>query len=221
MLLEDRDLEEKENFKFRIEIGNKDPISFEDMTLIINHLNNFVRSCSLELIKQSDFVKEEDYEAAYKINKPMITAVGNGSIWIDVVIPIACSLIPFAYEVIKDIVHLYNSKHLISDDNKPQVKADIDTKKLKFNWTEKDTLLFTKEAIKVFYTQKRHLSVGNFVCSLPKELQKFGYQSLVCKAKNMKALFEKYNISNTMDFRSLKNYSKNHELVFKQLMGLK
>lgn len=213
-------MQEKENFKFRIEIGDYSTITFKDFTKIIGNLNTFVRSCNLELIKRSDFVKDEDYETALRENEAKIVEVGNGSVWIDIVIPIACSLIPFAYEVIKDIVALYKEKHIKIDDYDRITKVDKRFKDIKLSWSLDDNILFTERCINTYCRKNRNILPDNFVDSLPFSFQKFGHDSLLLKVRNTKALFNKYKINNNLDISPFNHYSKEHEKVFKELLGL-
>ena len=196
---------ETEDIKIHFVIDDENIIfeSFNEYVWLINDL--------LESIYEKLKAKEIKEEKISLNNKPEIVSIGNGCIWIDVVIPILCTAIPIAYDIIKAVINSYNT-HKINynqTNNTVTLKNNYNYKK-KQQWDYNDEKLFVKKIVNIFVKKQRKISDVDFVNNLPNTLKKYGFKSLICKVKNTKSIFDVLNVANSLQTTKLSHYSKRH-----------
>ncbi len=196
---------ETEDIKIHFVIDDENIIfeSFNEYVWLINDL--------LESIYEKLKAKEIKEEKISLNNKPVIVSIGNGCIWIDVVIPILCAAIPIAYDIIKAVINSYNTHKInYNQTNNTVTLKNIYNYKKKQQWDYNDEKLFVKKIVNIFVNKQRKISDVDFVNNLPNTLKKYGFKSLICKVKNTKSIFDVLNVANSLQTTKLSHYSKRH-----------
>ena len=137
-------------------------------------------------------------------NSPKVVSVSNGSLFVDVIVPIACELIPILYDIIKT-----RSKA------NPEYTINLYSNSNRMKWTKEDNYKVSKEVLKVYAVKKQSLSINDFSVKLALALP-YSRQSIKAKIQNTKYLMESKNIPNTLNTASLANYSQMHKEQFEK-----
>lgn len=185
----------------------------EDENIIFESFNDYIWLINdlLGNIYKKLKTKEREEEKISLNNKPEIVSIGNGCIWIDVVIPILCATIPIAYDIIKAVINSYNTPKI----NYNQTNSTVTLKGV-YNYKKKqqrdfnDEKLFVKKIVNIFVKRQRKISDVDFVNNLPNTLKKYGFKSLICKVKNTKSIFDELSVANSLQTTKLSHYSKRH-----------
>ncbi len=199
-----------EENKIRLVIDCDDEFRFSDFIDVLNFTSTFLEIC---YDKANENIRNEKEKLDFKTNQPLVASVGNGCIWVDVVVPVACALIPIIYDIAKN----YRNEKIKVDAEKKELRIDPNILHSKMRWDSNDTYEFTYEVYKTYVKKKKTISSEDFIKKLPAKLRKYGNSSLLCKLYNTKALLEKYGINNTLNCKSLPHYSKEHEIIFKKI----
>lgn len=199
-MFETKDL--KIQFKIEDEL-----ITFDSFNEYVWLINDFLSSLSKSLNRKT---KSKEEKRWLKNNPPRIISIGNGCIWIDVVIPIVCALIPVVYDIVKNLIDSYKSKYISSNLNSSTITLKGLFCKGKKDWDINDEILFVKKTINTYVKRMKNTDIDTFVDHLPKQLKKYGRNSLICKVHNTKAVFNFLNVSNSLQAEELSHYSKRH-----------
>lgn len=149
----------------------------------------------------------------------MITSVGNGCIWLDVLLTVLSIAAPIVWDIIKE---RWRGKAETSNINGEQVTVlPLDPKSLppkKRRWSESDERLFVNLIVDTYVIKKNKVDIYAFIDRLPANLQVYGRDSLKCKVQNTKAIFNKlpFSLGDTLDCAPLERYSKRHERLIKE-----
>lgn len=200
--------------KMRIRIECDTEFKFTDFIDVLAYTNALFETC---YDKYNEKIKNDKEKIDYKENQPSIASVGNGCVLIDVVVPIACALIPIIYDVVKS----YRNKKIGFNSDKKELVIYSTIIYDRMKWVYDDTYEFTLRAYKIYVLKKLTTSPDDFLKKLPANFQKYGRNSLLCKLFNTKALLEKNGINNTLNCKSLPHCSKEHENAFNQIMAAK
>lgn len=91
-------------------------------------------------------------------------------------------------------------------------------KQQKHNWTFEENLICTREAIDRFVINRK-LDYEDAISKLYVQLDfKIKKSSILMKLENIKYLFKKYNIENSLTLHPLENVSYDNELAFLKLL---
>lgn len=131
---------------------------------------------------------------------PEIVGVSNGSLVVDVIVPVACAMLPIIYDIIKTAY-----------ENHQQYVVSVD--KTRTTWTDEDNYEISKAILKEYVIKKSAKTVDEFIqnLSLP-HIYKRG--SISAKIQNTQQLIKEMNISTSLSITPLKNYSKAHRKQF-------
>lgn len=182
-------------------------ITFCSFTEYIWLIDDFLNDLQKTLGRKT---KTRDEREFLEKGKARIVSIGDGCIWIDVVVPIVCACIPVFYDIVKILIESYKSKCITYNQSDGVIKLSKLFDKRKKRWDYGDEALFVKKTVNTYVKRKKSTDIGVFVTHLPHTLKKYGISSLTCKLKNAKAVFAKLGISNSLGIDKLKNYSKRH-----------
>lgn len=131
---------------------------------------------------------------------PRVESLSEGSLLVDVIVPISCALLPVLYDIIKNAFANQN-KYLVSVD------------KTRTNWVDEDNYEISKAVLKEYAIKQSNKSVEDFIdtLSLPHIYKK---SSIRAKIQNTQQLMMEQNVSNTLTIAPLKHYSKAHRIQF-------
>lgn len=191
--------------KFTKEIKMKD-FEKQNLTIRISYTDEmtlYAAEDSLHILNQAfSIFYEIEHIPLSESNEisPKVESLSDGSLFVDVIVPISCALLPVLYDVIKNAFASQN-KYLVSVD------------KTRTNWVDEDNYEISKAVLKEYAIKQSHKSVEDFIdtLSLPHIYKK---RSIRAKIQNTQQLMMEQNISNTLTIAPLKHYSKTHRIQF-------
>ncbi len=204
--------------KFRFVIEGEGAIPLADFRRSVSEIEGFLDRCYEEAFRrlQGDCEKLE-----FEKKPPLVTSVGNGCIWLDVLLTVLSIAAPIVWDIIKE---RWRGKAEASNINGDQVTVlSLDPKSLppkKRRWSESDERLFVDLIVDTYVIKKKKEDIYAFIDWLPANLQVYGRDSLKCKTENTKAIFNNLSISlgDTLDCAPLERYSKRHERLVKEAL---
>ena len=135
-------------------------------------------------------------------NSPMVKSVSQGSVVVDIVVPIVTTLVPVLYDIIK-------SKFF----SKPKYNVQIYSHSARMLWTVDDNYSVCEEVLKEYVLCRSRKSVNEFILGLCLSLP-YSKNSIRMKIQNTKYLLSAENISNTLAIGGLPNCSAIHRRQF-------
>ena len=133
---------------------------------------------------------------------PKITSISEGSLIVDVIIPITCALLPIVYDIIKTKFGGQN-KYMVS------------VCKSRTKWSDQDNYEICKAVLEEYSLKNSNKEIDNFINSLSlPNIYKKG--SVRTKIQNTQQLIIENNISSSLIIAPLKNYSKMHKEQFEK-----
>ena len=215
-------MEETEQIKLRFIIEYQKEIPLNYFIRSTNAIKKFIQSCYEDANKR---IENKEYKLNFRTSQPMITSVGNGCVWLDIVLAVASIAAPIIWDIIKEKkekskndLSINNLIFMILPNSISVLPKSIACRKKP--WNENDERLFTKEIIKEYVLNKSQESIDDFISKLPQQLHDYGHGSLRCKAQNTKQILNELpiRINNTLDCTPLSKYSKRHkQLVIEEL----
>ena len=131
---------------------------------------------------------------------PEVASVSDGSLLVDIIVPISCTAIQIIYDIIKTACS-------------SQKKYDFQVDETRTKWTDEDNYKISKAVLKEYAVNKSHKSVDDFIHSISlSHIYKKG--SIRAKIQNTKQLMEENNISNTLETSPLAHCSQVHRVQF-------
>lgn len=202
--------------KLRFVIEGDDAIPLADFSRSVSKIKDFLDRCYEEAFRrfQGDCEKLE-----FEKKAPLVTSVGNGCIWLDVLLAVLSIVAPIVWDIIKE---RWRGKAETLNINGDQVIVlYFDPKSLhpkKKRWSESDERLFVDLIVDTYVIKKKKEDIYAFIDWLPANLQVYGRDSLKRKTRNTKAIFNNLSISlwDTLDCAPLERYSKRHERFVKE-----
>lgn len=191
--------------------------SIEEMNQLLSFLNEFYK----EIYKRFNKNVDKDIRINFKSNPPLIHKMYSGSIWTEVVIPVACALAPIVYDIIKECIKKARCKNISTSNDGSTININKNHFRNKKSWQQKDEEIFVKKTNDEYVKKQRNTTPEVFITKLPFDLLlKYGQNSLLYKIYNHKALLDKYRINNSLNSKSLSHYSNRHEQLFRKVNGI-
>jgi hypothetical protein len=136
------------------------------------------------------------------VASPKVVGISNGSLVVDIIVPVACAMLPIVYDMIKTAYS-----------NHKQYTVNVD--KARTNWTDEDNYEISKAVLKEYVIKKSNKSIEDFIdkLSLP-HIYKRG--SMRAKVQNTIQLIKESNIPSSLSIAPLRNYSKAHRKQFEK-----
>ena len=133
---------------------------------------------------------------------PEVVSVSDGSLLVDIIVPISCALLPIIYDIIKTA---YSSKR--------QYVVQVD--ETRTIWADEDNYELSKAVLKEYAVKQSKKSINDFIgsVSLP-HIYKKG--SIRVKIQNTKQLMTDQNVHNSLKISPLMHYSKAHSVQFEK-----
>lgn len=135
-------------------------------------------------------------------SSPKVVSLSEGSLLMDVVLPISCAMLPILYDIIKTAFA-----------SKKQYSVKVDETKNK--WTDEDNYKLSKAVLEEYVIKKSKKSINDFISTISLS-HIYKKDSIRAKIQNTKQLMLEDNISSTLSISPLKNYSKAHRTQFKK-----
>ena len=155
---------------------------------------------SIDLLDQAIRSFYEQNNIDYEANKPKLCSLRSGSAYVEIVLPIACALLPVAYDIIKTIIE--------NNNRNVELKTNNGVK-----WTWEDDYLMSKAVLKEYVIKKKNTTPTPFARKI-KLSKNYSDDTKIAKLHNIKSLIEKYNLENTLNLASRNNYSKQNKRAF-------
>lgn len=179
-----------------------------DESLIVNIHIKYGELFTLIDLKESIDILNEGFEEFYdkyldgvsKNISPQIYNIKKGSLIVDVIVPIACVLLPKLYDTIERKFSQRRNYKIV-------------LKKKKMQWSYEDDYRVCKVIIQKYVIEKCNLSLNDIIKNI-KLSKNYGEISVEDKIKNTKYLLEQNNIKNTLKSGKLSNCSKQHKKAF-------
>ena len=133
-------------------------------------------------------------------SSPKVVSLSNGSLLVDVVVPVSCALLPIVYDIIKSV---FSSK-------KEYAVLVYETQTM---WTDKDNYELSKEVLKEYAVKQSEKSIDDFIHSVALT-HIYKKSAIKAKIQNTKYLMMEQNIINTLPISPLKHCSKAHRTQF-------
>ena len=133
---------------------------------------------------------------------PKVVSVSDGSVLIDIIVPVSCALLPILYDAIRDA---FSAKK----------KYVVNVGQTRTAWTDKDNYKISKAVLAEYAVRQSKKSVDDFISALSlSHIYKKG--SIRAKIQNTKQLMMENRMSNSLPLAPLKNYSQAHKIQFEQ-----
>ena len=133
---------------------------------------------------------------------PKVVSVSNGSLVVDVIVPISCALLPILYDIIKR-----------KFDRENTYTVNVYETNSRIAWADKDTYKLSKKVLEEYVLKGSSLPIDEFIDTLTLS-QPYRRKSIRAKIQNTKHLIESKQIPNTLKISPLKNCSKAHKMQF-------
>ena len=188
-------MEKLENHTITIHISYAD-----EMTL-------FALEDSLRIVNEAFAVfSRENNIAMSQTNEisPKVKSISNGSLEVDVIVPVACALLPILYDIIKSKVNS-NPKYVIT----------MYSNSTRMLWTKDDNYKVCEEVLKEYVLGKSYKPVKDFLTGLSLSLP-YSKRSIRAKLQNTKHLLGIAKIPNTVPVTPLPNFSEMHLEQFRK-----
>lgn len=177
-------------------------------SLIVNIHIKYGELFTLMDLKESIDLLNEGFEEFYGIYldedskniSPQIYNIKKGSLIVDIIVPIACALLPKLYDTIERKFSQRRNYKIV-------------LKKKKMQWSYEDNYKVCKVIIQKYVIEKCDLSLNDVIKNM-KLSKNYGEISIEDKIKNTKYLLEQNNIKNTLKCGKLSNCSKQHKKAF-------
>lgn len=181
----------KEEQLITIRIQYKDEMTVHDLQDSLAILNeSFITFYEMKHISLSETNKVS----------PKITSISEGSLVVEVIIPITCALLPIVYDIIKTKFWGQN-KYIVS------------VCKSRTKWSKQDNYEISKAVLEEYVLKKSKKSIDEFINSLSLGcIYKKG--SIRAKIQNTQQLIKENNIPSSLTIAPLSNYSKGHKEQF-------
>lgn len=133
---------------------------------------------------------------------PKVAGISEGSFMVDVIVPVACAMLPIIYDLIKTAYK-----------NKKQYTVSVG--KTRTTWTDADNYEISKAVLKEYAIRKTNKSIEDFIdsLSLPNIYKRGAIRN---KIQNTKHLMQEQNIPNSLSVAPLRHCSQAHRVQFKQ-----
>ena len=185
---------EFENQILRIHISYKNAMTLHTMEHSLRILNEAWKSFCFE---NAIVMKDIDD------NSPEVKSVSKGSLVIDIIVPIVCSLLPILYDAIKQkfssqreyVVTMYSDRGL--------------------RWTDEDNYRVCEAVLRKYVLQSDSLAVNDFINRICLS-KPYSRKSIRMKIQNTKYLMEKDGLANTLLISQLPNCSIMHKQQFEK-----
>ena len=160
---------------------------------------------SLHILNHSFYVfYEQEHIPLSESNEisPKIESLSDGSLLVDVIVPVLCALLPILYDIIKNA---------FSNQNKYIVCVD----ETRTKWTDEDNYEISQAVLKEYAKNQSNKSVEDFIdtLSLP-HIYKRG--SIRNKIQNIKHLMNEQKIPNSLSISPLSHCSAAHRVQFEK-----
>ena len=131
---------------------------------------------------------------------PEVVSLSDGSLLVDIIVPVSCALLPVIYDIIKNA---YSSKK--------QYVVQVDETRMK--WTDEDNYKISKAVLKEYAVKQSSKAVDDFIRSISLS-HIYKKESIRVKVQNTKHLMEEQNVLNTLETSPLAHCSKAHSIQF-------
>lgn len=202
--------------KLRFVIEGEDAIPLDDFSRSISRIEGFLDQCYEETFRR---LQGNCKRLEFDKKPPLVTSVGNGCIWLDVLLAVLSIAAPIVCEIIKERWRGKSDTSIVKGDQVAVLYLDPKSIRPKTKrWHESDERLFIDLIIDTYVAKKKNEDIYAFIDRLPTNLQFYGRNSLKCKIRNTKAIFNSLPISlgDTLDCAPLERYSKRHEKFVKE-----
>ena len=183
-------------------------VEYHKLTIHISYANEMTL-CALEdsiHLLNAAFAEfcERNHAVLSETNEisPKVTSVSNGSLVVDVIVPISCTLLSILYDIIKN-----------KFDSQKDFAVNVNKTGNKTYWLEEDTYNLSRKVLEEYVLGNGNLSINDFIHTLSL-LKPYGSKSIRSKIQNTKYLIECKQIPNTLKISKLKNCSTMHVIQF-------
>ena len=170
-----------------------------------NEMTVFDVQDSLSILNEafcSFYEKHKIPLSEFNETSPKVASVSEGSVVVDVIVPISCALIPILYDIIK---RAFSSKK----------QYLVNVGETRATWTDEDNYEISKAVLKEYALEQSQKSVEEFMSMLSLS-HIYKRSSIRAKIQNTKQLMSEQSIPNSLSISPLKNYSKAHRIQFAQ-----
>ncbi len=182
-----------ENQKVSIHISYPNGMTLAAMEDSLHVLNDAFKAFN----EENDVALSEAGE-----NSPRVTSISYGSFVADIVVPVACALLPILYDEIKRKFH-----------SKGKYAINVYCNSVRIPWTAEDNYKVSAAVIQKYVIGRDALPVKDFVLGLSLS-RPYSAKSIRAKVQNTKYLLESQGISNALRIAPLEKCSEMHREEF-------
>ena len=185
-------MQNAETIKLRFIIEGEKEMPLTQFINANKAIEQFIKECYEEI---NEKLGDNSNKLNLKNNTPKIISVGNGCIWLQIIIELLGIAAPIFLDILKEKMKAKNNANIVKkfyfniNNNVVNVyPKSWFSKNKKKKWEVDDEALFIEIIIEKYVANKSHEDIDDFIHRLPAELQKYDHGSLKCKAQNTKLI---------------------------------